>query len=95
MNMHIATGLLTVYLSALHVQVEYEDLGGLREVQVWDVRCPFFIKEDWRDGERFKASLTVSPQKRNTLEGMLFNVALITPFAMQCATWFNERLKPN
>ena len=75
-------------------QIDYVDLGGAKLVQIWDVRGPQFVREDWRAEERFRATIrNVSESKRDTLEGMLFNVALITPFAEQCALWFNERLE--
>ena len=61
-------------------------------MQIWNVRGPQFVKEDWRPGERFRAKLIPSTNNTNTLEKMLFNVGLITPFATQCATWMNERL---
>ena len=64
------------------VQVEYEE-GGEKLVQIWDVRGPTFIKEDWRPGDRFGAKIALSPSKYNTLEKMLFNVGLITPFAKE------------
>ena len=74
-------------------QVDYHDLGGAAEVQTWDVRSPHFISTDWRTGDRFRAEIRgVDLKNRNTLEKMLFNVGLFTPFATECAAWFNERL---
>ena len=73
-------------------QVDYEDLGGEALVQIWDVRGPQFIQTDWKPGDRFRAEIRgVDLAKRNTLEKMLFNVGLFTPFATQCSNWFNER----
>ena len=74
------------------IQVDYTDLGGMQQVQIWDIRGPQFIRNDWRPGERFLASLNVPKAKHNTLEKMLFNVGLITPFAKECTKWFNQRL---
>ena len=68
------------------------DQGGRNLVQVWDVRGPSFVTEDWRTDERFPAELREGKHKTNTLEKMLFNVALFTPFATECAAFFNERL---
>ena len=62
--------------------MEYEE-GGEKLVQIWDVRGPTFIKEDWRPGDHFGAKIALSPSKYNTLEKMLFNVGLITPFAKE------------
>jgi len=76
----------------LLLQIEYKDLGGAECVQIWDVRGPQCIREDWRPGERFRAELALPKEKWNTLEGMLFNVGLITNFASSCRHWFNERL---
>ena len=76
-------------------QVPYHDLGGRAEVQVWDVNGPEYIKVDWRDGERFRASISLNLSKFNTLERMLFNVALPMDFATECRDFFNERLTPN
>jgi hypothetical protein len=76
------------------VQINYRE-GGNTLVQIWDVRGPTFVKEDWRSGERFRASINLLPSKYNTLEKMLFNVALFTPFAKQMASWSNERLEEN
>jgi hypothetical protein len=64
------------------VNVDYEE-GGESLVQIWDVRGPTFVKEDWRPGDRFGAKIALAPGKYNTLEKMLFNVGLITPFAKQ------------
>ena len=75
-------------------QIEYDDLGGRSQVQIWDVRGSQFVREDWRPGERFRGTLMLSATKTNTLESMLFNVGLFTPFAQDCASFFNERLDP-
>ena len=71
-------------------QVDYKDLGGLALVQVWDVRGPTFVRQDWRSGDRFPPKLALPSEKCDTLEKMLFNVALITPFATQCRDWFTS-----
>jgi hypothetical protein len=85
---------LTSRASLLGSQVDYVDQGGRALVQIWDVRGPQFVKEDWRPGERFRAQINLnSPSKYNTLETMLFNVGLFTPFATECAAWMNERLQ--
>jgi hypothetical protein len=72
--------------------VNYTD-SGESLVQIWDVRGPQFIKEDWRPGDRFRSTLTILPSKYNSTEKMLFNVALITPFAKQMVGWANMRLQ--
>ena len=59
---------------------------------MWDVRGPQFVREDWRPGERFRATINLPESKWNTLEKMLLNVGLFTPFAAECEAWFNERL---
>lgn len=61
-------------------------------MQTWDVRAPTFVKEDWRPGERFRARINLPAAKHNSLEKMLFNVALFTPFAKDCSDFFDERL---
>ena len=73
------------------MHVPYEE-GGDQLVQIWDVRGPLFVKDDWRPGERFGTKLLPPPSKYNTLEKMLFNIGLITPFAKTMSTWMNERL---
>ena len=77
---HCMCYLLPRHLPKSQVQVEYEE-GGEKLIQIWDVRGPTFIKEDWRPGDRFGAKIALSPSKYNTIEKMLFNVGLITPFA--------------
>ena len=64
------------------MEVEYEE-GGEKLVQIWDVRGSTYVKEDWHPGDRFGAKIALAPAKPNTLEKMLFNVGLITPFAKQ------------
>ena len=76
----------------MDVQVNYEDLGGRRETQVWDVNGPEFVRVDWRDGERFRATISLNVSKFNTLERMLFNVAFPMEFATECRDFFNSRL---
>ena len=72
--------------------MDYTDLGGLKQVQIWDVRGPTYVKEDWRPGERFRARLNIEASKTNTLESMLFNVGLVTDYAKQVTEWANQRL---
>ena len=72
-------------------QIDYTE-GDAHLRQIWDVRGPTFVKEDWRPGERFRAQIALPAAKYNSLEKMLFNVALFTPFAAKCADFFNERL---
>ena len=72
-------------------QIEYTE-GSASLVQIWDVRGPTFVREDWRPGDRFRAQINLPAAKHNSLEKMLFNVALCTGFAKDCSGFFNERL---
>ena len=74
------------------IEVPYTE-GGVEYVQIWNVRSPTFVKEDWRPGDRFRAKILLTAAKYSTTEKMLFNVALITPFASEMAGWANERLQ--
>ena len=48
-------------------QIEYTE-GSASLVQIWDVRGPTFVKEDWQPGERFRAQIVLPAAKYNSLE---------------------------
>ncbi|KAL1499847.1 hypothetical protein AB1Y20_012531 [Prymnesium parvum] len=81
-------------LSDKEIRVPYRE-GTEELIQVWEVRHPQAIAEDWRDGTNFKSTINLPPGKYNTLERMLFNVCLDIPFAKRCVSWMNERLPGN
>ena len=90
-RMHSCSERCACLPSAARSQVEYDDLGGRKSVQVWNVRGPEFITQDWRTEDRFRAQLLPSLSKTNTLEKMLFHVALCTDFADECVYGGAER----
>ena len=75
------------------VKIPYKE-GGLDLEQVWTLRPPTFIQEDWRPGTRFRARIDpfLPPARYDTLVKMLFNVALPRTLSRSCVDWFNQRL---
>ena len=47
---------------------DYCTEGDAQLVQIWDVRGPTFVKEDWQPGERFRAQIVLPAAKYNSLE---------------------------
>ena len=65
------------------VTITYEQHGSEKE-QTWTRRVPQFVAEDWRPGDRQRMTIKGGPRglssgQYNTLEKVLFNVALPMP----------------
>lgn len=68
------------------LKVAYTE-GALSLVQVWDVRGPQRVSQDWRHGEHFMMKTSLPVSKTNSLEKVLFNLVLPRAFAEACVKW--------